>query len=102
MFCMTKPYLLQVNLSPNLSSTRHQRLAGLFSNVISDLVRLVGFGPGKLHCSLTNMLRSGPGTLTGQLLSYKKYGLHLTSHISASMSHLHKVYVITVAPQPST
>ena len=39
--------LLKVNLSPNLSSTRHKPLAALFSNVVNDLVRLVGFGPGE-------------------------------------------------------
>lgn len=51
---MAEPYqMLQVNLSPNLSSTRHKPLAGLFINVMNDLVRLVGFGPGELHCSLT-------------------------------------------------
>jgi len=36
--------VVQVNLSPNLSSTRHKPLAALFSNVISDLLRLIGFG----------------------------------------------------------
>ena len=37
----------QVNLSPNLSSTRHKPLAALFSNVMRDLLRLIGFGPGR-------------------------------------------------------
>lgn len=44
-----RPYIMEVNLSPNLSSTRHKPLATLFSNVISDLVRLVGFGPEGAH-----------------------------------------------------
>ncbi len=42
--------VIQVNLSPNLSSTRHKPLAALFSNVMRDLLRLIGFGPGQsLH-----------------------------------------------------
>ncbi|KAL3136257.1 ligase activity protein [Trebouxia sp. C0010 RCD-2024] len=40
---------MEVNLSPNLSSTRHKPLAGLFINVMNDLVRLVGFGPEGAH-----------------------------------------------------
>ena len=38
---------LQVNLSPNLSSTRHKPLATLFQNVVNDLVNLIGFGKGE-------------------------------------------------------
>ncbi|KAL3152926.1 Ttll-15p, variant 2 [Trebouxia sp. C0009 RCD-2024] len=44
-----RPYIMEVNLSPNLSSTRHQPLAGLFIKVLNDLVRLVGFGPEGAH-----------------------------------------------------
>lgn len=44
-----RPYIMEVNLSPNLSSTRHKPLAVLFSNVINDLVRLVGFGSDGAH-----------------------------------------------------
>ena len=44
---ITKVVGLQVNLSPNLSSTRHKPLAALFQNVVHDLVNLIGFGKGE-------------------------------------------------------
>lgn len=44
-----RPYIMEVNLSPNLSSTRHKPLAALFGNVMRDLLRLIGFGPEGAH-----------------------------------------------------
>ncbi|MEM1111639.1 MAG: hypothetical protein AAGI11_07005 [Pseudomonadota bacterium] len=41
------PWLMEVNLSPNLSAAAHPRLADLFGCLSRDVLRLLGYGSGK-------------------------------------------------------
>ncbi len=41
------PFLMEVNMSPNVSPSAHQHLSTMFENILSDLGKITGISLGK-------------------------------------------------------